>query len=45
MHFVQQGAGPHAGAHRDRFNVFNLAEDLELHAAILDEVLVIRKSG
>jgi hypothetical protein len=45
VHLVQQGADPNTRAHRNRFDVFDLAEDLELHAVILDEVFVIRKSG
>ena len=42
---VEQGADANARAHRDRLDVFDLADDLELHAAILNDWCGIRKSG
>ena len=45
MHLVQQRAHPDASAGRDGLNVFDLADDLELHRAIVGQVNKVGKPG
>ena len=45
MDLVEHGADPDTRAHGDRLDVFDLADDLELHTVILDEWLEIGKTG
>jgi hypothetical protein len=42
---VEQGTDANTRARSDRLDVFDLADDLELHPAILDEWFGIGKSG
>jgi hypothetical protein len=45
MNLVEDGADPDVATRRDRLDLFDLTDDLELHFGILDRDALWRKPG